>query len=118
LILCAPRVARIALVMALLAAPSVEAKPIKAPKPKLVAGTIAGFGCGDNCYLTIKIADDKEIDVLCRAKECAPWVDAQEIPQAMIGRSVKATLGKGKQIDAAGDVMGAMDAVTKLQFVD
>jgi hypothetical protein len=106
----------------LLAAPA-EAKPTQAKptqskpaRPVEVVGVIAAFDCGDNCYLTIKKADGEDVYALCHAPQCAPWVEEQAIPKQMIGRKVTATLGKGKQTDGAGTVMGEMEAFTKLKF--
>lgn len=117
MIACAPRAAGFALFAALALAAPAHAKPAKAPKPQEVAGTIAAFDCGDNCYLTIKKADGEEVYALCHAPQCAPWVEEQAIPRQMIGRKVTATLGKGKQTDGAGTVMGETEAFTALKFV-
>lgn len=103
-------------ILALLLAAPVEAKPAKPAKPKEVVGTIAAFDCGDNCYLTIKKADGEDVYALCHAPQCAPWVEEQAIPKQLIGRKVTATLGKGKQKDAAGTDMGEMEAFTKLRI--
>lgn len=83
-----------------------SAKPAPAKAAKVVSGVIAGFECGDNCYISIRTDDGADLDALCHAMECAPWVEAQKIPKAMVGREVKATLGKGRQTDAEGKVMG------------
>lgn len=113
----------LAIAPALLLAPPAVAKtanvPAKAARPApttLVQGTIAAFDCGDNCYLTIKKADGEEVYALCHAPQCAPWVEEQAMPKQMIGRKITATLGKGKQTDGAGTVMGEMEAFTKLRI--
>ena len=106
----------VCLVAALAFAAPAQAKPAKPAKPAEIAGTIAAFDCGDNCYLTIKKADGEEIYALCHAPQCAPWVEEQAIPKQLIGRKVAATLGKGKQTDAAGTVMGEMEAFAKLRI--
>ena len=95
-----------------------QAKPTqsKPAKPMEVTGVIAAFDCGDNCYLTIKKADGEDVYALCHAPQCAPWVEEQAIPKQMIGRKVTATMGKGKQTDGAGTVMGETEAFTKLKF--
>lgn len=101
-----------------LAAPA-HAKPARPAKPAKtteISGTIAAFDCGDNCYLTVKKADGEEIYALCHAPQCAPWVEEQAMPKQMIGRKITATLGKGKQTDAAGTVMGEMEAFVKLRI--
>jgi hypothetical protein len=114
-----PRAAPLAALAALLLAAPAQAKPPKRPiavAAKPVSGTIAGFECAVRCYLSIETADGASVSAPCHARECAPWVDAQEMPKAMVGREVKATLGAGPQFDAAGVGLGRMDAFTKLEF--
>lgn len=59
-------------------------------------GKIVSFDCGDNCYLTIKTKDAQEIG-LCVAPECDPWNAEAAMPKALIGKSVKATIGIGER---------------------
>lgn len=115
-----PRSALLAALSALLLAAPALGRPVKQAKvkpaaAKIVSGTIVGFECGERCYLSIE-ADGAALAAPCHARECAPWVDAQDMPKAMIGREVKATLGAGPYFDAAGVGLGRMDAFTKLEF--
>lgn len=75
-------------------------------------GTIAGFECGDNCYLTIRTADGEDLTALCVADTCTPWLEEAAMPQDMIGRKVEVTVGAGKQYDAAGTEMADFPAFT------
>lgn len=93
------------------------AKPTPAKAAKTITGAISGFDCGDNCYLTIQTAEGEDVAALCHAKQCAPWVEEQALPKTMMGRKVRATLGKGKQLDGSGAVMGEIEAFTALKFV-
>ena len=88
----------------------------KAAAAKTVEGTIKGFECGDNCYLTIKVGKGEETG-LCEAKACAPWFENQKMPRAMIGKKVKVTLATGVQRDASGKAMGKMTSFKTLDFV-
>jgi hypothetical protein len=82
--------------------------------PKSVRGTIIGYECGDNCYLTIKTKTGKEITALCAADGCQAWNEQASIPEKLIGRSVKVTIGVGQQVDGAGKEMGEFPAFTKV----
>ena len=62
----------------------------------VVDGKIVSFDCGDNCYLTIATKDGQEVG-LCVAPECDPWNADTVIPKALIGKSVKATIGIGER---------------------
>jgi hypothetical protein len=61
-----------------------------------VDGKIVSFDCGDNCYLTIKTKDGPEVG-LCVAPECDPWNAEAAMPEALIGKSVKAVIGIGER---------------------
>jgi TPR repeat protein len=61
-----------------------------------VDGKIVSFDCGDNCYLTVKTKDGQEVG-LCVAPECDPWNTDSAMPEALIGKSVKAMIGIGER---------------------
>lgn len=88
----------------------------RAAATKTIEGTIKGFECGDNCYLTIKLAKGEETG-LCEAKACAPWFENQKMPRAMIGKKVRITTATGVQRDASGKAMGKMTSFKTLDFV-
>ncbi|HEY6802935.1 MAG TPA: hypothetical protein VI306_05080 [Pyrinomonadaceae bacterium] len=95
---------------------TIEAQKRKAPR--IVEGTISKFECGDNCYLTITDKNGTEHTGLCLASICNAWTAEQTMPPRYKGRSVRATLGKGKQYDGAGHVMGTVDAFTRIQILE
>ena len=80
-------------------------------------GTISKFECGDNCYLTIADKSGKERTGLCLAPLCKAWIVNSKMPSKYRGKSVRVTLGKGKQYDDGGNVMGTMDAFTKIEML-
>ena len=63
--------------------------PAKAREDR-IAGTIASFVCGDNCYLTVTADSGDEHVGLCAAPECAPWNEAAEMPRDLVGRRITA----------------------------
>lgn len=83
---------------------------------RVVEGAIVRFECGDNCYLTIRDASGKERTGLCAAPQCAPWNDVAEMPKSFEGRRVSVSVGRGKQFDGAGNVMGVTDAFQRIEF--
>ena len=83
---------------------------------RTVSGTIAGYECGDNCYLTIRTAKGEELTGLCFAKACEPWNEVAEMPRKYLGKRIEARVGTGQQIDGSGNVMGEMDAFTSITF--
>jgi hypothetical protein len=87
-----------------------------APKAGTMEGKIHKFQCGDNCYLTIIDSNNKEHGALCIAPECAPWNKANAMPSRFKGQGVVVTLGRGVQMDSAGNVLGRMNAFKKIQF--
>lgn len=95
------------------------AKPKAAGKApaKTLEGTIKGFECGDNCYLTIVVASGREETGLCEAKACTPWFENQEMPKSLLGKRVRVTLSVGVQRDASGNVMGKMTSFKTIEFV-
>lgn len=85
---------------------------------KVVAeGAIVRFECGDNCYLTIRRESGKELTGLCSAPVCTRWNDVAEMPKSFVGRRVRVTIGRGKQYDGAGNVMGTTAAFERIGFV-
>ncbi len=87
-------------------------------KDRTIVGYISDFGCGDNCYLSIKQDNGKMIDALCAAPVCRPWSETAEMPRRFIGKKVRVTVGKDKQYDGAGTVMGNFRSFKKIQFLD
>lgn len=83
---------------------------------KIIEGTISGFDCGDNCYLTITDKKGKKHNALCSKSACSAWFEKQSMPKRFIGKRVKVTIGKGKQYDGGGNLMGTMDEFIKVQF--
>lgn len=86
-------------------------------KETTLEGVIAGYECGDNCYLTLRDTAGKEHGGLCTASVCQPWNDNAEMPQSFIGRPARVTVGKGKQYDGNGKVMGTTDAFLKIEWI-
>lgn len=84
----------------------VPAAPAK-EAPVYSAITLVGYECGDNCYLVYQDGAGKEQRALCRAKNCDSWKRAQGLPKALVGKQVKARIGKGEQYDAAGNKMSS-----------
>jgi hypothetical protein len=89
--------------------------PVSA-KPRTLVGVIAGYECGDNCYLTIRDKKGEEHAGLCAAPECEPWNAEAQLPETFMGKRVEVTVGVGDQVDGSGTVMGQMDAFTKIIF--
>lgn len=91
----------------------------KKPAAKVVTGTISGFECGDNCYLTIVDKQGKEHTGLCSAEPlCEKIMTATgDNLGGYKGKKVKVTVGTGQQVDGSGTVMGTMDAFVKIQLL-
>jgi hypothetical protein len=87
--------------------------PVSADDEK-ASGTIMSYECGDNCYLTIKSKDGKEITALCVADGCAAWNEQAAMPEELIGQSVSVTIGTGQQYDGGGNLMGDFPAFTEV----
>jgi hypothetical protein len=87
-------------------------------KDRKITGTVRGFECGDNCYLTI--VDRKKIEQvgLCAAPECESWNEQTVMPSRYMGKRVTVTVGQGQQVDDSGNVMGEMMAFKKIKFLD
>lgn len=81
-----------------------------------VAGVIASFECGDNCYLTIASERGTDLTGLCAAEACWPWSAQGAIPDDLVGHPVRATVGVGDQLDGNGDVVGPFVAFTEIEL--
>jgi hypothetical protein len=105
------------MVVLFLAAPNkVEAQKGKATK--IIEGTISGYECGDNCYLTITDQKGKKHEALCSAPLlCRQWNKRAMMPDSYKGKRVKVTIGKGKRFDGEGNVVDTSDAFTKLELL-
>lgn len=88
------------------------------PAPPPVEGTIVGYECGDNCYLTIKDAQGEEHTGLCTAPLCDSWNEATTMPDSFKGKRVKVVVGIGEQFDAGGNKMGTMDSFDSIELLD
>ncbi|SDA77560.1 hypothetical protein [Mesorhizobium qingshengii] len=87
-------------------------------KDRKITGTIRGFECGDNCYLTIVDRKKAEQVGLCAAPECESWNEQTVMPSRYKGKRVTVTVGQGQQVDDSGNVMGEMMAFKKIIFLD
>lgn len=83
-----------------------------------VSGTVKGYECGDNCYLTIATPDGEEVTGLCSAPECDAWNEAAEMPSDVVGRKVKVSVETGQQFDNEGTLMGEFPAFASIMFED
>jgi hypothetical protein len=105
------------LIVLFLGVPTHMVEAQKKTTPKTMEGTISKFECGDNCYLTITDAKQKEHTGLCLAPLCTAWTEQQKMPRTFKGKRVRVVIGKGKQYDDEGHVMGTMDAFTKIEIL-
>jgi uncharacterized protein len=96
---------------------SASSKSSKASS-KTLTGKISGYECGDNCYLTVKDSQGTEHSGLCTASACDKWNENAEMPASFIGKKVKVSVGRGKQVDGSGNVMGEMDAFDKIEMLN
>ncbi|RUX90722.1 hypothetical protein EN935_33705 [Mesorhizobium sp. M7D.F.Ca.US.004.03.1.1] len=87
-------------------------------KDSKITGTIRGFECGDNCYLTLVDRKKAEQVGLCSAPECESWNEQTVMPSHYKGKRVTVTVGQGQQVDDSGNVMGEMMSFTKIRFLD
>ncbi|WP_232375613.1 hypothetical protein [Mesorhizobium comanense] len=87
-------------------------------RDRTITGTIRGFECGDNCYLTILDRNKAEQVGLCAAPECKSWNEQTAMPSRYKGKRVAVTVGQGQQVDGSGNVMGEMMAFKKIRFLD
>jgi small nuclear ribonucleoprotein (snRNP)-like protein len=85
---------------------------------KTVVGTITAFDGADNFYLTIVDNKGKAHNALCMADLCDKLIEAtDENLGGYKGKKVKVVVGKGNQTDAAGNIMGTMDAFIKIELI-
>lgn len=103
---------KLAVLLPLLMATPAFAQPLD----QAVVGTISGFECGDNCYLTIATSETTQLTGLCIAEACEPWNEAVELPSELVGRAVTVVLGTGSQLDAEGTDMGPFIAFAEIRF--
>lgn len=104
------------MVVLFLAVPNkIEAQKRKAAK--IIEGTISGYLCGDNCYLTITDKRGKEHTGLCSAPVCRKWNAVAMMPDSYKGKRVRVTIGKGTLLTYDGHVVGTSDAFTSIQFL-
>lgn len=93
--------------------------PTPSPKPagKTLTGTIIGYECGDNCYLTVKDEQGTEHVALCTAPQCNSWNEVAAMPKSFLKKKVQVSVGRAKQYDGAGNEMGEMDAFDSITFL-
>ncbi len=84
----------------------------------IAAGTIEGFECGDNCYLTVRTDDGTQLTALCIAPSCAEWNDAGSIPKSLVGRKVSVTISTDNQVDGDGNVVGKFPSFVAIEIRD
>lgn len=85
---------------------------------RTVVGTISGYECGDNCYLTITDSKGKAHVGLCSARSlCTSWNADAAMPESYKGKKVTVTIGKGTLLTGSGQVAGTMDAFTSIQMM-
>lgn len=85
---------------------------------KTIEGTINTFESADNFYLTIVDKKGTSHTALCAADLCEKLMIATgDNLGGYKGKRVKVTVGKGKQVDGSGQVMGVMDAFVKIQLL-
>lgn len=85
-------------------------------KTTIIEGVIASFECGDNCYLTVTLADGTERTGLCTAPLCRKWNEQTSMPAKFRGKQARITVNKGKQYDNEGNVAGEMDAFSQIEI--
>ena len=83
---------------------------------RILTGVIVRYECGDNCYLTIRADDSMEHTALCAAPECELWNEQAQMPKNFLGKPVQVTIEIGAQYDGEGNIVGHMDAFTKILF--
>jgi len=87
------------------------------PDDQFLGGTILGYECGDNCYLTILTDAGEELTGLCVADTCQPWNDVVALPPELLGARVETVVGTGSQFDAAGNDMGPFPAFLEINLL-
>ncbi|QLQ32225.1 MAG: hypothetical protein HZT40_12220 [Candidatus Thiothrix singaporensis] len=61
-------------------------EPAESSPPRSLTGTITGFECGDNCYLSIRDQQGADHTGLCAAPLCDDWNNAAAIPDSLKGK--------------------------------
>ena len=84
---------------------------------KTLTGEISAYDCGDNCYLTVTDSKSQEHIGLCTAATCDTWNENASMPANYLHKKVQVTVGKGTQVDGAGNTMGEMDAFDMITFL-
>ena len=99
--------------------PNTSTTPAPTPKSagKTLTGTIVGYECGDNCYLTVKDEQGTEHVALCTAPQCDSWNEVAAMSKSFLKKKVQLSVGRAKQYDGAGNEMGEMDAFDSITFL-
>lgn len=103
---------------ALAASSALAAAPASKSKPAswTMDARLAGFECGDDCWLKVKDLRGRADSILCNAPQCEAWMQAGRLPKALAGRKVRMTLRMGKAM--SGDVvMAESPQVTRMVFL-
>ena len=87
------------------------------PDDQFLGGTITGYECGDNCYLTIRTDAGEDLTALCVADTCQPWNEVVALPPELIGARVETVLGESNQFDAEGNDMGPFPAFLEINLL-
>lgn len=82
-----------------------------------IEGDILDHACGDNCYLTIRDDNGIKHEALCHASPCENW-NWSDLPQNIIGRRVRVTIGKDAQLDGEGQIVSLLDSLVKIQLLN
>ena len=67
--------------------------------------TITGFECGDNCYMTYRLANGQEDSAICTTPRCRDWFANQHMPDSEVGKSYDVQMGTTQQFDNEYRVM-------------
>ncbi len=112
-----PKMSLLFLWLALLAT-SITAHAEKSIKNQVLTATIAGYECGDNCYLTV--TDDKgtQRTGLCAAPLCDAWNAKTTMPASYLGKKIRFVIGNGQQFDGGGNLMGTMEAFMQIEVLN
>lgn len=83
-----------------------------------IEGTISDFESADNFYLTIVDQQGKRHTALCLADLCEKlMMVTDENLGGYKGKKAKVTVGIGQQLDDSGQIMGEMEAFTKIELL-
>lgn len=108
-------VASITAVLSLASANNVDANDTKATN--IIEGTISGYDCGDNCYLTITDKKGKDHTGLCSAPLCSKWNEQGAMPDRYKGKRVKVTVSRGTRFDGEGHAVDTFESFTRIQLL-